>query len=224
MGVQEPEVAPGIGTPRGRYVATQTSALVQRLLALDDLWTAELRQASSRGPLQDSDVDTFRDLVDELRRGLGEMEARAAEIRYMLDETRDDQFEHAFSRIAESEDAPPDLAELALGNLADYELRGAAITACDYVREMAGAEADLLSEKLRTIEDLGEVPMGDWRIPFRCAGLMMLVGIGVAGTIGLGGPPVFVAMTTVSGVGLGVREWIKDDCPTHLPEIGFGRR
>lgn len=159
---------------------------------------------------------------------MDEMPDRAYEVRLMLDELDGDSFETALGRIGEAEAAltgrGAELLPLLQTSMADYELRSASIAGCDYIRERAGDEAKLLGAKLRQIEEAREVPPGDWELPFRCASLIALVGAGVAGTIGLGGPAVFVALTAASGVGFGIREWIKDDCPTELPTIGFRRR
>ena len=106
----------------------------------------------------------------------------------------------------------------------DFELRSASIAACDYLREMAGSEAQALNEKLSAIVDSGEVPEGDYKLPFRCAALLGLVGVGVAASIGLGGAPLFVGMATVNQVGLGALGWVGGRCPSLLPEISFGRR
>lgn len=218
------ELTPTLGTPLGRYAATQAGTLVQRLLWLDDVWTAELGLARGKGAVADDDVLMFRRLVTEIQDGLREMGERAEELRLMLNEMNDEEFDSVFVAVEKEAHPGPHRRERFLSTLEDFGMRGAAITACAYVHETAAVEIETLRSKLRTIEETGEVPAGDWSLPFRCAGLLMLVGAGVAGTVGLGGPAGCVALTAASAVGFGIREWLKDECPTQLPRISFGRR
>jgi hypothetical protein len=220
----EVRIAPELGTPSGRYVATEAGILLHRLIAHDDLWTAELGHASGQGSLLETEVRALVDLVAEMRRDLEKVPDRAYEVRLMLDEATDEDVDRAFTVIAEHPWASPSLRSLLEGELPDYELRGASIAACDYLREMADSEAQTLNEKLTAIVDSGEVPEGDYKLPFRCAALLGLVGVGVAASIGLGGAPLFVGMATVNQVGLGALGWVGSKCPSLLPEISFGRR
>jgi hypothetical protein len=217
-------IAPELGTPAGRYIATEAGALLYRLIAHDDLWTAELGRASGQGSLSENEIQALGDLVAEMRRDLEEVPDRAYEVRLMLDEATDEDVDGVFATIAEHPWASPSLGSLMEGELPDYELRSASIAACEYLRKMARSEARILDEKLSAIVESGEVPDGDYKLPFRCAALLALVGVGVAASIGLGGAPLFVGMATVNQVGLGALGWVGSKCPPLLPEISFGRR
>jgi hypothetical protein len=105
----------------------------------------------------------------------------------------------------------------------DFEPQSATIAACDYLREKASAEAALLDEKLLVIRS-GELTPGDFLMPFRCAGLLLLVGAGVAATISSGGAAAPILLGVGSQVGLGIREWQRDGCRVELPTISFARR
>lgn len=220
----EVRIAPELGTPSGRYVANEAGTLLHRLIAHDDLWTAELSRASGQGSLPEAEIRTLVDLVAEMQRDLEEVPDRVNEVRLMFDEATDEDVDRAFESIAEHPWAPPSLGSLLEGELPDYELRSASIAAFDYLREMAASEVRTLDEKLSAIVGSGEVPEGDYKLPFRCAALLALVGVGVAASIGLGGAPLFVGMATVNQVGLGALGWVGSKCPALLPEISFGRR
>jgi hypothetical protein len=213
---------PGVGTFSGRLAAAEAASLVQRLLALDDLWTAELATAGQEGPLSEADLAVFDELVGQMREGLAEIGDHAYEVRSMLDELPDEAIAQALEKIAELPTAPAELQSLSTA-LPDYAPRGAAIAGCDFIRETAGAESNDLGEKLAALHQ-GEVPSGDFRLPFRCAALLMLVGAGAAATIGLGGAPAFVVLSAGSQVGLGALGWMSSKCPGVLPDIDFGRR
>jgi hypothetical protein len=222
--MEEIGIRPEVGTPYGRYVSTEAAALLQRLLILDDLWTAELEQASERGPLGDDEVYTLERLVDAMERGLENVREPLSGIRLMLDEVGDEAVDQAFQEIAEAPGAPPRLTETLLSQLDDFELRSAAIAGCAYLEAKAEDEAELLREKLAVIVEGREVPPGDFLIPFRCAALIALVGAGTVSVIGLGGPAGFVALGAVSQVGLGALGWDKAECGLQMPTISFRRR
>lgn len=217
------DVRPEVGRPYGRYVATQAGALLQHLVTLDDLWTAELQGATGRTLLED-DVRTLEQLVSRMERGLAEVGGHAYDVRLMLDEAGDEVIDEAFRRIVDAEGAPPSLADRLLPQLEDYELRSAAITGCAYVEAKADDEAQLLREKLTVILGGREVPPGDFLMPFRCAALIALVGAGTVSVIGLGGPAGFVALGAMSQVGLGAFGWDKAECRMQMPTISLGRR
>jgi hypothetical protein len=152
-----------------------------------------------------------------MKQGLGETPAQAYELRHMLEELTDETVHQAIAKIAETPGAPAHLSSLLASNLEDYEPRGAAIQACDYLHDQASIEASLLDEKLAALRR-GEVPSGDFRLPFRCSIHLMTLGAGVVATIGLGGAPVFVAVSIASQVGMGALGWEGLKCPNLLAE------
>lgn len=217
--------APAVGTPAGRLAAIQALALIQRLLALDDLWTALMDGAASgEDPSAVENLDVMDELVLEIREGLEAIGRRAYDVRTMLSSLDDGQFDQALDVISESLGVQtPDLRSILESTLPDYEPRGAAITACDYIRENWSSESSLMLEKLEALRR-GETPGGDWRFPYKCAGFLMLVGAGVAGSIATGGAILGVGLTIGSSVGLGTYGWSSAGCPDVLGAIGGGRR
>jgi hypothetical protein len=198
--------------------------LVQRLLVLDDLWTAQLDAAAAGiGGSGVDDVDTLRALVAEMQDCLATIVNSAYEVRLMVSELSDGQMAEALDVIGQSPAAPDGLRERLEASLPDYEPRGAIITACEFVGENASGEADILSGKLAELEE-GGLAEGDLGKAFKCAALLMLAGASVAGTIGLGGAPVFVGLSVAGTCGMGVVGWIEANCPKFLPAISGGRR
>lgn len=215
---------PEVGTPAGRLAAVRAMISTHRLIALDDLWTAQLDAAAAGTDTSAvEDLDALQQLVDEMRDGLGTIGDSAYEVRMMLDQLGDEAVDEALDAIAESPTGPSELRSMLTSALPDYEVRSAAITACDYVRATASEETEVLSQKLAAVR-AGERPTGDFRLPFKCAALLMLVGAGVAGTIGLGGAPLFVGLSVSSSCGLGALGWMESHCPRVLPTISGGRR
>ncbi|HEX2126183.1 MAG TPA: hypothetical protein VHF45_06460 [Thermoleophilaceae bacterium] len=213
---------PAIGTPAARRAAMRASLVAYRLVALDELWTAEVDAA--QGAPGEADLRELEELARELSDVLTESRDHAYELRMMLDEqVSDDAFTEALDAISESPAAPSDLLEMLVLSVPEYEPRSAVITACDYIRETADSESALLHEKLSALQS-GGAAQGDVRMPFKCAALLMLVGGGAVASIGLGGAPLFVGMSVGSQVGLGALAWIEGKCPNLLAEIGFGRR
>lgn len=220
----EVRIAPSLGSPAGRHAATRAAALVQRLLLLDDLWTAQLDAAAAG--LDTSaveDVETLGALVEEMRECLANIGDSAFEVRSMLDELSEEQMAQALDAIGESPVAPSELRPTLEASLPDFDPRGAAITACDYILETAWDEAELLNEKLAAVER-GERPTGDLRMPFKCAALLMFTGLAVTASIGLGGAPVFVGMAVAGNCGISVIGWTEARCPKLLPTISRHRR
>lgn len=221
MGV---DVVPEVGSRYGRYIATQTTFLAQRLLMLDELWTAELARAASVGEVDDEDVMVFERLVGEMQAGLEGIGDAAYKVRMMIDELGAEGFDLALDRITASQaDLGGDLLGILAAEVPDFEPQSATIAACDYIREKASAEAALLDEKLAVIRN-GELTPGDFLMPFKCAGLLLLVGAGVAATISTGGAAAPVLLGVASQVGFGIREWRRDSCRVELPVISFERR
>lgn len=215
---------PNIGTPAGRRRSTEAAILTVRLLAFDELWTSEVEGTERGTARSEEDYAALEQLVGDMRVGLTELRDYAYELRMMFSEQlSDDAVAQALDAIAKLPTVPSDLLSILSSAVPDYEVRGAVIAACDYVRETAAAESDLLDAKLAAILR-GETSPGDFRLPFTCAALLLLVGAGVAGSIGLGGAPLYVSLTIGSQVGLGALGWVQGKCPKVLPEITFGRR
>jgi hypothetical protein len=214
---------PEVNTAYGRFVASRVGFSLQRLIHLDELWTADLEAAAGRGRLEESEIEAVQQQAAEMERELGEARRHSGELRMMLNDTEDGLIDRAFQSIAGAEGAPGAVIDLA-AQLDDYEIRSAAIAGCDYLAATADAEAAAIREKVTKILSSGEVPPGDLGAAFRCAALIALVGAGTISVIGLGGPLGLVAMGAVSQVGLGALCWMQENCSARIQEIAGRRR
>jgi hypothetical protein len=198
--------------------------VAQRLVTVDDLWTAQLDAAASgRDDSILGDSEALEALADEFRTGLREIGDRAYEVRLMLSEMTDEAVEKALSAIATTPGAPADLVQMLRSGVADYEPRSASIAACDYLRDTAEEELGLIEEKVVALKR-GAVPPGDLRLPFKCAVMLMMVGAGVVASVGLGGAPLYVGLAVASQCGLGAVGWVEGRCHKSMELIGQGRR
>lgn len=220
----EAGIGPEVATPNGRYAAAKVRIAVDRLLALDDLWTAELELASDQEQLGEPDLEMLAALGEEMQGALLELAGPLADFREMVENAPPGVVNSAFAEIVKSPYFPRTLAEEILANPDDYELQGAVVEACDYLLTEVRPESDHLAEKLARIIEEGEVPPGDLRPAFRCALGLVVAGAGVAVSIADGGTVVTVVMNVAVDVGKGVVSWIKNDCPRRFPSIHFGRR
>jgi hypothetical protein len=216
-------VIPAVGTTLARLAALNAAAEIQRLLLLDDLWS-DLLERARRG--EDTaaldDIESMEMLVTELDAGLSRLKDSAYALRQILDATPHGEFAEALARLAEQPESPPHLLARLEAALPDYELRSAAIEACDYVLEEIGNEMGLLYSKLERLRE-GEVPEGDFRLTFRCALFLASAGASVVGTIGLGGAPVYVGLAVAGALGPAVLAW-ESTCRGRLAEVTRGRR
>lgn len=210
---------PTAGTPAGRFAAVEAGAQLQYLISLDDLWTSELESASERGKLASDDIEMLSSLVGQMRTGLEYVPRRTEDLSMMLEELDNKSVEAALSRIVDNSSEEGLDLRRPLKSIPGHDLRDAAISACVYIGKMSGPESELLEKKLGTIREAGYVPPGDFRLPFRCAALLALVGAGAVASIGLGGAPVFIGMAVASQVGLGGFGWVGAKCPSVLPDI-----
>jgi hypothetical protein len=117
--------------------------------------------------------------------------------------------------------------------LPDYSFRGAAISACAYIVEQASSERNNIQIKLSEVE-AGELPLGDFRLPLRCAVVLLvaagaIVGIvaGAGAVVAGGAAGTALTLTYVSAGGWTVSSvvaagvaWSKERCPGALESIG----
>jgi hypothetical protein len=223
----ETTLRPQIGSPQGRFASLKAGQLIGKLIALDDLWTTELAVAKGSEELTDSTIQPLIELVEEMEEGLREVVGPVRELRLMLDEEAGDEaVEQALEDIGKSDWAHPDLTAMVTGEMIPgFSLRGAVITACDYISEVAPSESVVLNGKMTSIRRNRSIPDGDFGLPFRCALLLGLVGAGIA--LALSTPPGHVALVAIGivhEVGLGALSWRETNCSLHLPKIGFLRR
>jgi hypothetical protein len=206
-----------VGTPAARVAAVEAGATIQRLIALDDLWTAELVGGSERGKLHPEEIEALSVLVSSMQQGLEFVPGQMEDLATMLDQLDDQVVEEALDRLAQYPERAVNLVEF-LPDLPP-DLRESIISACRYLAATSGEEAQLLDGKLAVIRERGGVPPGDFRLPFRCAALLALVGAGLVATIGIGGAPILVGLAAANQVGLGAFGWFGAKCPNVLPVI-----
>jgi hypothetical protein len=215
--------APQVGTPHGRLASIRALLLVQQLLALDDLWTAEMERVTTEQLHTEADIEALTDLVDEMEAGLARLPTAAYEVRLMIEELSDGEFEASFARMLEGHD---ELRSSFADDLPDFAPRGAVIVACDFVREKSSGEVLLLREKLEKVQR-GEATPGDFLISFRCAGYLVGIGTTIAGAAvgtAMGGPLAPAALGLVYPAISFIEDWKDRGCRVQLPEISFGRR
>jgi len=140
---------------------------LDRLSAVDDLWTAYLAQATADDVAsQGQELDQLASrMIDELEKARGGVER----LRGMLEAISEDEFGFALSRV---ESEYPELYGSARESLADlleeYSVRGAAIEACSFLESQLPKEIDAVVEKRRRLAE-GEFQPGDMSPPARCA-------------------------------------------------------
>lgn len=215
--------APQVGTPHGRLASIRALLLVQQLLALDDLWTAEMERVAAEQLYTTVDIAALTDLVDEMEAGLVRLPTATYEVRQMIEELSDGEFEASLAQLLEGHG---ELRSSFADDLPDFAPRGAVIVACDFIREKSSSEVLLLEEKLEKARR-GETSPGDFLMSFRCAGYLLGIGTTVAGAAAgaaLGGPLAPAALGLVYPAISFIEDWRDRGCRVQLPEISFGRR
>lgn len=218
--------APAAGSLNGRVVAVQALLTARGLLLYDDLWTDSSRAFVGTGqPVPEAEPGgLLSNVVGQMRDALHDIEGQAYPVRMMLDELSNDLVDEGLGAIcSEHPFGEQLLADRLKDNLDDYDLRGAAIEACDYVREEAAIERGLLTDKLNVIAS-GEATTGDLRPPFRCALSLLMMGSGVLLVVASGGGLMPVAAGLVQEVGSAILEFDGSGCRQTIADITRGRR
>lgn len=225
------------GSAQGRLIALRGSAVAQRLLTIDDFWTAQLEDVADRGEVSEEDLAVLRDAAFHLNQGLAEVQPLADEIRMMLDgDLAEAHVDEALDRIAEFS-SQSEMSAQWREALPDYSFRGAAITACAYIVEQAPRETSEIQMKLSQLE-AGELPPGDFRLPLRCSLVLLIAAGAVVGIVAgagavVAGGAVGAALTftyvsaggwTVSTVVAAGVAWSKERCPRALGAIAGSER
>lgn len=140
---------------------------LDRLGAVDDVWTAYLDGA---GP---EDVERDRDELDHLAGRLItaiELGAESAgRLRSMLEATQEDEIDGAMQQVFDRyPDVVRDSRERLSGLLIEYSFRGAAISACGFLESQLPAELRDVEEKRQRLS-AGEFQPGDLSARARCA-------------------------------------------------------
>jgi hypothetical protein len=195
-------------------VGARAALAAQRLLALDELLTAELR-APGRPLLEEH--DPLRSLVGELRDGLAVIAPHAGAVGALVGSLSEEQFDQALASPGEAASALPDALASLRSTLGDVSPHAAAIAACEYVHDRAADESERLSEQLDRIER-GDAAPGNFTGPFACALMLLLVGAGVVATIGLGGASA-LALSIASQIALGASGCSGAGCADVLRQL-----
>jgi hypothetical protein len=206
---------PDPGTPAGRLLATEALLLSQRLIVLDDLWTAMSRAIGGDDERYLEPRYELGALVEALNQGLTEIEDRAKAMGMTLEMLDGTSVARAFRAIDEATNAPMSPGTQSLLEFASpvAEFQPAAIRACSHVQDEAANERSELLVQLDAVER-GERPPGSFRREFKCALYLMAIGAAAAATIGLAGPPVFVTLSVVGIVGQMPASWSGAGCPS----------
>lgn len=221
--MEQAGIGPGIGTLEGRHAATQVRISAERLLALDDLWTAELEQAQGEGRLDEDAVKELVRLGEEMQAALFELKQPLEGLSQTFASDRNGVVAAAYREILGSGHLPPGLVEEIPADFGG-EFQRAVVEACDFLLESTDDESRVLAAKLSKIVELGEVPEGDLRPGFRCALVLAAAGAGVAVSIFDGGAVVTVVLEVAVDVGKGLYKWFRKDCPRWLAGIRRGPR
>jgi hypothetical protein len=187
MGVMEPHVDAGsLGTQR---MALGLAADVERLNALDDIWTGYLG-AEPDPTVVERDLPELNALVDEMSELIGRVAHGSSQLRHVIRDIEvdlDDQLQDALRTHPGG--------EALLGLLPEGPFARQVSEACSIVEDEAGPEIDALRRKLTRLVEEGYSP-GDIGGRLKCA--ILLVGAG-ASLVGL----VLTPVAPVPGIVIG---------------------
>jgi hypothetical protein len=164
---------------------TEVKVQLDRLGAVDDLWTAYLAGATVDDVVsQGSELDQLASrMIDELEAARGGIERLKA----TLETIGEDEIESALSQV---ENEYPELYGSARDSLAplleEYSVRGAAIEACSFLESQLPREIDDIGEKRRRLVE-GEFQPGDMSPRARCALSGVKLGLATALIVVTGG-------------------------------------
>jgi hypothetical protein len=189
-----PELRERVENLSNRALAVNLMTEVDRLNALDDLWTRVLDEDQAESQLQ-SELPTLESLVGEMIHLLSSIGPKSRELSQLvqefprnLDEVLEQLLQHHPSS-SELRDSRPD------GPFAQ-----AIIDACQTVASESPAEMALLASKLERIA-AGQFESGDLRRFFKCALFVVGAGAALMSVVASGG---LVALPAAAVVGSGV--------------------
>jgi hypothetical protein len=195
-------------------------AQVQRLLMLDDLWTAYLEDARSEEPTERADFEGLVVLADEMEMVLRSMPLAAAQVAELLEGTSADASEAALELIAANDSQTAEaIAGTLSEDLQDLDPRQAFIAACKFIEAETDSEIDHLNGKRSQLEQ-GELPDPDLRLNYRCistlAGIGALWGLAAAGAVTVVGAPIAIGVGVVGTATSLVEKWKKGGCKSNV--------
>jgi len=228
---------PTANSPAGKLAAARAFAATQRLIVADDFWKSELERLAYVGEIRADELATMEDAAVDLLGALADIQPLARELRMMLDgELTDEDVEEALDKLAEAA-SQPDVPSRWRQALPNYNFRGAAIAACDYIREEAAGESNSIQRELAQLRQ-GSVPHSGLSRNMKCALILMCAATGVvasaAGVAAAAAAGAAGAALTWTWVGAGfwsasvasggVVAWSGAQCPGVLAAIGRLRR
>lgn len=223
-------VRPDAGTLAGSVAAAKAMNSFDRVLLLDDLWTAFVSALDPADrPNIERHLDELGELVDDLDQALRDAVEQAGELRMVLNSAEEREIDIDGTFAATLSEAHPNAAATleAMFSAEGMEVgpRGAAIFACDYLAEEGDGERSNLREKYERLR-AGGPPDSDLRPCFRCALQLAKLGASAAAAVSLliAG---HVDVESISGVvapGVGaVTGWKKFGCVECWHTITGGR-
>jgi hypothetical protein len=216
------EVGPGIGSVAGQTAAIELMAAVDRVLLLDDLWTATLNRflAEDTQPTG-AELEDLARIVDVIDRAIGEVVEKLPEFRWILSSADDEALNNALEVLLEQDpEARETFASIFEEDITEVGPRGASIAASDYLAHEFGAERDNLRAKYDRMA-AGEPPDPDLRPPFRCALYLAKLGaaaVAVTGTHGL-----VLLAGAFTGTEQAISGWKKSRCKEFWNSITRGK-
>lgn len=203
--------------------ALQPLAQIQRLLMLDDLWTAYLEDARSEQPIERVDFGSLIALAKEMELALRETPAAAGRVRELLEDLPPEADDGAIGMIGTSnERIAGALATVLSRDLRGLDPRRAFIAACRFVEIETNDEIAHLIGKCEQLEQ-GNLPDPDLRINFRCistlVGIGALWGLAAAGATTVVGAPIAIGAGVLGAGSDLIKKWKKSGCKSDAPHI-----
>jgi hypothetical protein len=217
----EIESRSSLGTVARATRAFAPLAQIQRLLMLDDLWTAYLEDAHSEESRDPVDFDCLVALADEMELVLREMPIAAAQVAKLLEDTPQDVSAKVLGLIAVHDpQAAEGLADLLRDDLQGLDGPGQAfIAACRFIDAETDSEIEHLNGK-RSQLHRGELPDPDLRLNYRCIstllGIGALWGLAAAGAVTVVGAPIAIGAGVVGASTSLVEKWKKGGCKSNV--------
>jgi hypothetical protein len=194
----------------------------ERLLILDDIWTAAILDARSRTNAE-ADIEGLIALAGEISEALGEAPATAKRVRESLEQVEQVGRDQVLALIYQSN---PQIGAAISALLDDHfpnlPPQDTFIAACRFVEAATGAEQEHMYEKRGPLE-AGAISDPDLRPPYRCGITLIKVGaiwgLAAAGAVSVLGAPIVIG-AGVLAAGVDVAEkWDKSGCPETIRQI-----
>jgi hypothetical protein len=197
-------------------------AQIQRLLTLDDLWTAYLEDARSGNPTEAVDPEGLIALAEEMELALRDTPAAAGQVIELLDKLPPESEIGMLRAIAAQDDQLAGaLGRILTNDLGGLETRSAFLAACRFVQTETESEIKHLISKRVQLER-GELPDPDLRISFRCiatiVGIAAISALAAAGAVSVIGAPIAISLGVVGAGYLLVKDWEDSGCKSNARE------